>query len=159
MNNPGNSQLQDGRVHRKILFGLKMNMRKETAEDTRNSLATEPNIKYNTVFNECVFISMKYSEVSKFRSAVFCSIEDLSRKVSTTFLTYQVTLEFHTLFDLIIQDENMSFESFLENAQIMWEVDVLLFQYQIDFYTKVVEILSNNKNQRIAKYKSPYICI
>ena len=29
----------------------------------------------------------------------------------------------------------------------------------IDFYTKVVEILSNNKNQRIAKYKSPYICI
>ena len=134
-------------------------MRKETAEDTRNSLATEPTIKYNTVFNECVFISMKYSEVSKFRSAVFCSIEDLSRKVSTTFLTYQVTLEFHTLFDLIIQDENMSFESFLENAQIMWEVDVLLFQYQIDFYTKVVEILSNNKNQRIAKYKSPYICI
>lgn len=63
-------------------------MRKETAEDTRNSLATEPNIKYNTVFNKCVFNSMKYSEVSKFRSAVFCSIEDLSRKVSTTFLTY-----------------------------------------------------------------------
>ena len=71
---------------------------------------------------------MKYSEVSKFRSAVFCSIEDLSRKISTTFLTYWVTLEFHTLLiDLIIQDGNMSFESFLENAQIMWEVDVLLF--------------------------------
>ena len=70
------------------LFSLKTSMRKEIAEDTRNSLATEPTIKYNTVFNECVFISMKYSEVSKFRSAVFCSTEDLSRKVSTTFLTY-----------------------------------------------------------------------
>ena len=63
-------------------------MRKETAEDTRNSLATEPNIKYNTVFNECVFISVKYSEVSKFRSTVFCSIEDLSIKVSISTLTY-----------------------------------------------------------------------
>ena len=47
---------------------------------------------------------------------------------------------------------------FLENAQILWEVDVLLFYYQIDFFTKVVEILSNNKNQGITKYKSPCIC-